>query len=166
MLRLKERVSFDYINPLLIKDCPHLYFSSEQILSYTDNLDNYYNVARNVGVKFLYDDINFFKEVKSEQNHLQYGEYHMKNYCCYVPRLSAYIDCPTAQVFPCDCTIHRNPKEYCCGNLLEQSFGVIWHGKYMGSLRKKLENSTTLCKLNCDSANIFINKKIDESEYK
>ena len=51
------------------------------------------------------------------------------NVPCFFPSYSVYIDCPTGNVFPCDCTVHRKDENYCLGNIYEKSLQVIWKDK-------------------------------------
>lgn len=145
MIMLKKRVNFDYLNLLLVKDYPTLDVSSEQREAYIGNIDRYRALAEEVGIKFLEDDLDIFHPRCS-------GE----NISCYFPYCSTYVDCPSGDIYPCDCTIHRS-QSYCYGNLLESSFTELWNGDKLKELRCQLVKEKMSCKAFCDSANIFTN---------
>ncbi len=145
MIMLKERVNFDYLNLLLVKDCPELEISDEQREKYLQSIDKYKMIAEKVGVKFLEEDINVLQP-----------RYTGQNISCYFPYYATYVDCPTGNVYPCDCTIHRSG-DYCYGNLFENSFTELWNGEKLKDLRNKLMNEKMSCKAFCDSVNISTN---------
>lgn len=153
MILLKKGVNFDYLNLLLVKDCPELEVFDEQKKEYLQRIDEYKLLAENVGVKFLEEDINVFQPRCSEQE-----------VPCYFPYYATYVDCPTGDVYPCDCTIHRS-KIYCYGNLIEKSFKELWNGEQLKELRRELLNKQMSCKAFCDSVNISTNIEF-ELEYK
>lgn len=145
MIMLKETVKFDYLNLLLVKDCPELEVSDEQREKYLQNIDKYRMMAKKIGVKFFEEDINVFQSRCVGQD-----------ISCYFPYYATYVDCPTGKVYPCDCTIHRS-EDYCYGNLFENSFTELWNGEKLKDLRSKLINEKMLCKTFCDSVNISTN---------
>lgn len=82
------------------------------------------------------------------------------NVPCFFPSYSVYIDCPTGNVFPCDCTVHRKDENYCLGNIYEKSLQVIWKDKKIKDIRNKLKKQDCLCINKCDATNKYMNKKI------
>lgn len=160
MIEAKSKLGYDFLNILLIKDCKELYFTDEQIKSYSCNIDNLYKTAKKENLQFLYDDINFFNN-KGNIDYLN-GKYHEDGYSCSFPFYSAYIDCTTGKIYPCDCTVHRDSELYMCGNLNVDSFADIWQGDRMNSIRQRLGCKSEICKENCDYSNIYFNIKIGD----
>ena len=153
-IKLREKYSFDFINPIIIKDNDELFFSDEQIINYSKNLSNYYKIAEELGIEFLCDNINFFnKNVSTFGDRLNNIDLR-----CIYPYFCSFVDAPTGFVYPCDCSIHRDRKIYKIGELKEQSMADIWNNEKMGTLRKKLLNSELGCKTKCDEANCQFNR--------
>lgn len=153
-IKMKKQFNFDYINPIIIKDCNDLFFTNEQIDNYNNNLQYYYDIAKDLNVEFLCDDINFFcKSVNclgDRENN--------KDLRCIYPSFCAFIDAPTGYVYPCDCSIHRDRNIYKIGELKSQTFKEIWYGNKCNELKDKLLNSKLDCKTKCDEANCQFNK--------
>ena len=59
-INMKKNVNFDYINPIIIKDCEFLFPTEVQIENYNKNLKNYQDLAIQNNIKFLCKNINFF----------------------------------------------------------------------------------------------------------
>ncbi len=152
-IELKKNYNFDYINPLVIKDCDELFFTDQQIINYNQNLNYYYELAQSLGIEFLGNDIDFFKKDistsgdRSNNNDLR----------CVYPSFCAFIDAPTGYVYPCDCSIHRDRLIYKIGELKENSMNEIWQGEKRRVLKRKLYNSELNCKTKCDEANCQFN---------
>ncbi len=161
MLQLKDQIPFDFFNPLLIKDCPELEMTNQQIEKYNNSLKDYEKLSVEQHVEFLYDGINFFG-IDENLDGMTKKRWENTNFKCYYPQYASYIDCPTASVYPCDCTIHRSPKLFNCGNLNEKTFTEIWNDVPMQNLRHKLEHQYMICKKNCDRANVLFNRTIEE----
>ncbi|MBQ3020711.1 MAG: radical SAM protein [Bacilli bacterium] len=153
-INLKNKYNFDYINPIVIKDCDELFFTDEQIVNYNNNLQGYYDMAKQNNIQFLSDNIDFFcKNVNC------FGDRKSnKDLRCVYPSFCAFVDSPTGYVYPCDCSIHRDRKIYKIGELKNESFEEIWYGDKRKELKKKLLNSELTCKLKCDEANCQFNK--------
>lgn len=153
-IKLKNHFNFDYINPIVIKDCDELFFTEEQILTYNLNLEKYYKVAKELGIEFLSDNIDYFcKNVSC------FGDRDTnKDLRCVYPSFCAFIDCPTGFVYPCDCSIHRDRNIYKIGDLKIQTFDEVWNGSKRNELKQKLINSELNCKTKCDEANCQFNK--------
>lgn len=145
MILLKKSVDFDYLNLLLVKDCPALDVSGEQREAFISKIDRFKALAEEVGIKFLEENLDIFQPRCS-------GE----AIPCYFPYCSTYVDCPSGDVYPCDCTIHRS-QSYCYGNLVESSFAELWNGDKLKELRRRLLQEKMSCKAFCDSANVFTN---------
>lgn len=157
MVQLSEEVLFDFLNLLLVKGCPELYFSEEQATNYMENIEELTKLIDSSKIDIMYDNIDFF----GENSGYKTGRYAPDNYKCYFPMFSAYIDCTSGDVFPCDCTVHRERQKYLCGNLLENSFVDIWRGSKMEQIRQEQIHCPQMCKENCDFANMYFNKKVD-----
>ena len=152
-MKLKEVYDFDYINPLVIKDCEELFFSSQQIEDYNQRLSEYYSLAKELGIEFLCDDIDFFKKDVS-----QYGDRERNSDLrCVFPSYCAFVDGPTGFVYPCDCSIHRDRNIYKIEELKNETMEEIWNGEKRKVLTKKLLNSELDCKTKCDEANCQFN---------
>lgn len=147
MIQLKDRLPYDYINPIFIKDCPELSIEPNQMECFFEKASDFFALMQEKGIDFLYP---LFDP----------GLDHKENYSCSFPQYSAYIDCPTGGVYPCDCTIHRDPDFYCCGNLCSATFPDIWSGFKMEQIRDVLFHSCTECKFNCDYVNCYFNQNI------
>lgn len=152
-IKLREKYNFDYINPIIIKDYDKLFFDDNQIKKYNENLEKYYQLAKDLNVEFLCNDIDFFKK-----NISSLGD--RSNNCdlrCVYPSFCAFIDAPTGYVYPCDCSIHRDRNIYKIGELKNESMKEIWNGEKRKILKKKLLNSELNCKTKCDEANCQFN---------
>lgn len=153
-IELKKKYNFDYINPIVIKDCDELFFTDEQINNYNKKLSIYYDLASSLGIEFLSDNIDFLNNKVS----LKGDRYQNDDLKCIYPSFCSFIDAPTGFVYPCDCSIHRDRKIYKIGDLKLQSFEEIWNGQERKILRQKLINSELNCKTKCDEANCQFNK--------
>lgn len=160
MVKMSEQVPYDFLNILLVKGCKELYFTEEQVQSYSENLHRLKRVIKESKIQLLYDDIEFFQEQGDYKN----GKYKSDDYKCFFPMHSAYIDCTSGDVFPCDCTVHRDRKKYLCGNLETLSFAQIWTGMKMEEIREEQINCSQICKENCDFANIYFNTMLEEQK--
>lgn len=150
-IKMKEYVNFDYINPIIIKDCEDLFPKPEQIEKYNSNIEEFYRLADSLDVKFLCKDINILdNEVDINGDRTE-----NENLKCVYPSFCAFIDCPTGDVYPCDCSIHRDRELYRIGNLKEQTFTEIWNAPKRTILKEKLLNGELDCKKKCDEANCF-----------
>lgn len=154
-IELKKDYNFDYINPIVIKDYDELFFTSNQIQNYNNNINYYYELAKKYNIEFLCDNIDFFKNDNVFSDGDRLDNIDLK---CIYPSFCAFIDCPTGFVYPCDCSIHRDRKIYKIGDLSLNSFYEIWNGEKRKNLRKSLLNSELNCKTKCDEANCQFNK--------
>lgn len=145
MICLKEKVPFDYLNLIFVKDCTELSITDEQMKIFINKKDKITSLAKHVGVDFLSDVFIDCKQTCS------------KNMPCYFPQYSMYIDCTSGSVYPCDCTVHRDSNYYSCGNLLNESLLNIWNGEKMCDLRKRLSKGSEICNFQCDSSNKLFN---------
>ena len=153
-MKLKEKYNFDYINPLVVKDCDEVFPTEEQIKKYSKNVKKYYKLAEDLKIQFLSDDIDFFKQNVST---LGDREKNIDLKCVY-PSFCAFVDAPSGFVYPCDCSIHRDRKLYKIGDLHQESFKEIWNGDGRKNLKEMLLNSELNCKLKCDEANCLFNR--------
>ena len=155
---MKKSVNFDYINPIVIKDYDSLFPTDEQIQNYNSKVEMFKELAQENDIEYLSDNINYFDTVVFAN-----GDSSSKdNLKCIYPHFCAFIDCPTGDVFPCDCSIHRDRKIYNIGNLRIESFEEIWNGNKKKVLSKKLLRGKLNCKLKCDDANCLFNNKYFE----
>ena len=154
-IKMKEKVNFDYINPIIIKDYPALFFTNQQMEHYNKKLSDYYDLAIKYNVEFLCGKIDFF----SNNNVFDSGdrENNLDLRCVY-PSYCAFIDGPSKKVYPCDCSIHRDRTLYCIGDLGEASFKEIWNGERRIKIKELLINSKLDCKKKCDECNCNFNK--------
>ena len=154
-IQLKKNYNFDYINPLIIKDCDELFFSEQQIEVYNEKLQFYIELAKSLNVEFLCDNIDFFKKNVSCNGDRMIN----LDLKCIYPSYCVFVDAPSGFVYPCDCSIHRDRKLYKIGDLHKESFKEIWNGEKRKLLQEKLLNSELDCKTKCDEANCQFNKK-------
>ncbi len=157
-IRLSEEVKYDYLNPLIVKECPEFYFSKDQIKSYNKRLASIIELIKNSRIEILYDDIDFF----GDRNYLSDGTDLRKNSIpCNILNYCCFIDCVSGNVYPCDCSVHRDFDYYAIGNVLDSSLEDIFTSEKSIVLRKELR-CFSKCKGKCDYANVFLNKKINE----
>ena len=154
-IKMKSELNFDYINPIVIKDCPELFVSNEQISNYNSNVSKFYDLASQYDVEFLCDNIDFFKDYNVEDNGNRLNNDDMR---CIYPSYCAFIDAPSTKVYPCDCSIHRDRNLYCIGDLRSNSFTEIWNGQKRKELQNLLLESKLDCKKKCDEFNCKFNK--------
>lgn len=152
-IKMKNDVNFDYINPIIIKNCEELFPNKYQIENYNSKVSFYCELAESLNVKFLCKNINILEEDVAVDGDRSENE---DNKCVY-PSFCAFIDCPSGNVYPCDCSIHVDREVYKIGNLKENSFTEIWNGMKRISLKNKLLNGELNCKKRCDEANCFFN---------
>ena len=158
-INMKKNVDFDFINPIIIKDCEELFPTKTQIENYNKNSEKYENLATQNNIKFLCGNINFFNnEVDINGNRKE-----KNNLKCIFPNYCAFIDCPTGNVYPCDCSIHRDKNIYNIGNLKNQTFKEIWYGEKKRKLSTLLLAGKLDCKLKCDECNCLFIEKYFES---
>ena len=152
-ITMKNEVNFDYINPIIIKSCAALFPTDEQIKRYNNSVNHYYELADEMNVKFLCKNINILEEEVANDGDRSENE---DNKCVY-PSFCAFIDCPTGNVYPCDCSIHVDKEQYKIGNLIDSTFTEVWNGSKRHSLKEQLLEGKLNCKRRCDEANCFFN---------
>ena len=153
---LKKKYNFDYINPIVIKDCQELFFSKEQIDRFNNNLEHYYDLAKSVGIEFLAEDINFFNNKISKLG----SRDELIDLRCLCPSYTAFVDAPSGGVYPCDCSLHRDRLIYQIGDLKNESFSQIWQSEKKFKLKALLLTSELDCKNKCDQTNCLFNKML------
>lgn len=155
---MSKKVKYDYLNPIIVKECPEYYFSKEQIEKYNASIPTIYEKAQECNVKFLYDDINYF----SDNQFLNDGtDLRKNNVPCNILKYCSFIDCVTGNVYPCDCSVHRDYDYYCMGNLFNNTIEEIYKSQKVKKFRKELKNFSK-CKGKCDYANVYLNSIINE----
>lgn len=155
---LKLKYDFDSINPILIKDCPELTPTKKQIENFKCKTKNYIEKLQQNKVSLLCESLNLFDDgIDDKGNRGQNIDMR-----CMLANFCAFIDAPTGKVYPCDCSIHRDRKLYCLGNLNEDSFKSIWEGEKRANLVSMLNNGELPCKSMCDESNCLFNKKYFE----
>ena len=142
MINLKKAIPFDYINIIRMKDYRSLEISDLEWAAFVEKYSRFTNDMPYQKAVILSPMIN------------------KNNVPCFFPSYSVYIDCPTGNVFPCDCTVHRKDENYCLGNIYEKSLQVIWKDKKIKDIRNKLRKQDCLCINKCDATNKYMNKKI------
>ena len=154
-IEMKSTVNFDYINPIVIKDCPELFFTDKQIEKYNKNVMKFYKLAKKYSVEFLCNNIDFFKNYNVLNDGDRLNNDDMR---CVYPSYCVFIDAPSTKAYPCDCSIHRDRSLYCIGELSNSSFTEIWNGSKRENLQKLLLASKLDCKKKCDECNCQFNK--------
>ncbi len=158
-IKLKEKVDFDYLNPIIVKECPEYYFSNEQILNYKDSISEIKKLVNEYNISFLYDDIDFFKKNEFLNDGSDLSKNEVK---CFFPSYCSFVDCVTGNVYPCDCSVHRDENFYSLGNLKKHPFKEIWCSSRACQLREMVKNYSCSCKVKCDCANVLFNKRIKD----
>ncbi len=158
-INMKQKVNFDYINPIIIKDYNILFPTESQIENYNNKIEIFKKLAQENNVKFLCNNINFF-DTKVTINGDRSSKENLK---CIFPHFCSFIDCSTGDVFPCDCSMHRDRTIYNIGNLKTESFEEVWNSPKKKILSKQLLHGNLNCKLKCDEANCLFNDKYFES---
>lgn len=157
-INMSKKVKYDYLNPIIVKECPEFYFTNKQIEEYNKSINNIKESLQQNNVELLYDDINYFEK----NNYLDDGSDLRKNYIsCRVLDYCTFIDCVSGNVYPCDCSVHRDYDYYCIGNLKNNNIVDIFYSKKANNLRKKLIRCSK-CKSKCDYANMYLNRKLNE----
>ena len=160
-IEMKKTVEYDYLNPIIIKECPEYYFSKKQIEYYNKNIKKYKQNIKKYNIELLYDDINYFEENLYSDNG---DDYRKEKIPCKILKYTLFIDCVSGNVYPCDCSVHRDEDYYAIGNLIDNPLNQIIGNKKYIMLLKELEIECSKCKSKCDSANIYMNKKIYEKK--
>lgn len=142
---LRDTIPYDFINFIIIKDFKELALHPAQLERLIEEKDDILTMAKQKGIGILGEC--FFS-----------GK--INNMSCLFPYYSAYIDFPTGNVYPCDCTIHRDERYYNCGNLCEKTFDMIWNGNVMSKLRQSLLDDMLPCKQQCDLVNQMTNRSL------
>lgn len=155
-IKLKESVNFDYLNPIVIKDCEELTPSKEQICDFNNKKSYYLDLLRQYGLNLLCQSLDIFdSEIKLNGARTQNQDMR-----CLFANFTAFIDCPTGKVYPCDCSIHCDRNLYCLGSLHEETFKNIWAGQKRADLLNMLNKGELNCKIKCDEANCIFNRNI------
>lgn len=157
-IKLSKSVKYDYLNPIIVKECPEYYFSIEQINNYNLNLKELYDLIKKYNIEILYDDINYFEK----DSYLNDGsDLRKNNIPCNILNYCSFIDCVTGNVYPCDCSVHRDSDYYSIGNVIENNICDIYNSSKAIKLKEELERCSK-CKNKCDYANMYLNMKINE----
>lgn len=153
-IKLKQNVNFDFINPILIKDCKELTPTTTQINTFNSKKQKYLTLLKEYGVRLLCENLDLFNENIDENGARSQNE----DMRCFFANYSAFVDCPTGLVYPCDCSIHRDRLLYCLGDLHKNSFKDIWYSKKRNKLLLDLNNGKLNCKAKCDESNCIFNR--------
>ena len=153
-IKLKEKINFDFINPILIKDCKELTPTDEQVAAFNKNKQHYLDLIKKYNISLLCDNLNIFNE-NIDENGARLQNDDMR---CFFANFAAFVDCPTGLVYPCDCSIHRDRILYCLGDLHKASFKEIWNDNKRKGLLVELNNGKLNCKAKCDEANCIFNR--------
>ncbi len=158
LIKMKNEVNYDYLNMIIVKECPEYYFSLKQIKEYNSSLQKIKALLKEYDVQLLYDNICFFEN----GCYLNDGtDLRKNNIPCKVLDYCSFIDCVSGEVYPCDCSIHRDFNYYSIGNIKKMSIKEIFNSAKAENLRKELLGYS-LCKGKCDYANMYLNKMINE----
>ena len=157
-IKLSDSVKYDYFNPIIVKECPEYYFSNEQIARYNSRLKTLIELMKDHNIELLYDSADYFEE----GTYLDDGTDLRKNdISCNILSYCSFIDCVSGNVYPCDCSVHRDENYYSIGNVIDSNIDEIINSEKVKKLRKELKGFSK-CKGKCDYANVFLNKKINE----
>lgn len=157
-VELSEKIKYDYLNPIIVKECPEYYFSLEQIKKYNSNLGELQDLIKKHKIEILYDDINYFEK----GCYLNDGADLRKDTIpCNILDYCSFIDCVTGNVYPCDCSVHRDSDYYSIGNVIENDIHDIYNSEQVSKIKKELGRYSK-CKNKCDYANMYLNMKINE----
>lgn len=157
-VELCDTVKYDYLNPIIVKECPEFYFSKEQIKRYNSRLTKLMESVKKHNIELLYDRADYFKD----KEYLSDGtDFRKHSVPCSIIDYCGFIDCVSGDVYPCDCSVHRDEEHYSMGNVLESDISEIHNSKKTKVLRKELRGFSK-CKGMCDYANVFLNQKINE----
>lgn len=157
-IKMSNKIKYDYLNPIIIKECPEFYFTNDQIEEYNKSINKIKDLLQQTNIELLYDDINYFEKNKYLSDGSDLRKDDIK---CQVLNFCTFIDCVTGNVYPCDCSVHRDYDYYCIGNIKENSIIEIFNSKKAKSLRKELIGYSK-CKSKCDYANMYLNKYLNE----
>ncbi len=153
-IKLKEKINFDFINPILIKDCKELTPTKEQVVAFNESKQHYLDLIKKYNISLLCENLNIFNE-NIDENGARLQNDDMR---CFFANFAAFIDGPTGLVYPCDCSIHRDRILYCLGDLHKASFKEIWNDKKRKQLLVELNNGKLNCKAKCDESNCIFNR--------
>ena len=159
-IEMSKEVKFDYLNPIIVKECPEYYFSQDQIKKYNNNLEKTRKLLIDNNIELLYDELDFFEE-NCYQN--DGSDLRKDSIPCIFLDYCVFIDCVSGNVYPCDCSVHRDSDYYCIGNLNDNGIKEIFNSKKANDLRKELLGCS-MCKNKCDYANMYFNKVLNEEK--
>jgi MoaA/NifB/PqqE/SkfB family radical SAM enzyme len=142
------------VNLIAVKDRPDMQASAAQRIALARGLDELRRTAAGLGLDLLCrtEDVGVWSKPQDQQLEHEYR--------CLFPRYALYIDFPTGAVFPCDCTVHRNPQStFELGNVWKQPLAEIWQGEPVRKIREVLESPCDPgCKRDCDWNNMRTNE--------
>ena len=150
-IQMKSYVDFDFINPIVVKDAPSLFPTELQIKRYNDNINKYYSLAAEYQISFLGNDLELFNDAGDRNAN--------DDIKCVYPSFCAFVDCPTGNVYPCDCSMWRDPELYKIGNLLDNSFESVWKSDKKNMIQEMLSANKLECVRKCDESNCLFNRK-------
>jgi radical SAM protein with 4Fe4S-binding SPASM domain len=150
-IKMKSIVDFDFINPIVVKDMPSLFPAEQQIKKYNDNVNFYNDLAEKYQIYFLGNGLNIFND-NGDRN----ANDDIK---CVYPSFCAFIDCPTGNVYPCDCSMWRDPELYKIGNLLNNRFADVWQSDKKHLIQGMLSANKLECVKKCDESNCLFNRR-------
>ena len=159
-IKMKNKYKYDYLNILIVKECPEYYFNKEQIINYNNKINNIKKLMKANNVQLLADELDYF----SSNCYTEDGSDLRKNAIpCQILNYCCFIDCVSGNVYPCDCSVHRDYNYYCMGNIKQNSIKEIMNSEKTSKLRKELLKCSK-CKSKCDYANMYFNKVINEKQ--
>lgn len=156
-IHLKKELPYDFINPIVVKECPEYYFSDKQVKNYNISLKEIKDLMKENNVFCLYDDMEYFKEEMYENDGSDFSKNKVPCFCL---QYCSFIDCVSGNVYPCDCSVHRDENYYSLGNLKEHSFKEIWESERANYLKDVLSSEVSNCKSKCDYANVMFNERV------
>jgi MoaA/NifB/PqqE/SkfB family radical SAM enzyme len=142
------------VNLIPVKDRFDMAVENGAAHSLAERFEEARRTARGLGLELLFDPASV-----AERTTTSAGRPVLHEYRCLFPYHALYIDFPSGDAFPCDCTIHRQPRSrFMVGNVRRQSLADIWTGKPIEDLRRVLESPCDPgCKRDCDWNNVRTN---------
>lgn len=152
-IQMKTWLNFDFINPIVVKDNPVLFPNAMQIGHFNNNLNLYYQLANDYNIKFSGKNLELFNN--------DYNRNTNDDIKCVYPSFCAFVDCPTGNVYPCDCSMWRDPKLYKIGNLIESNFTEVWNSGKKKQIQEMLKQQKMSCVQKCDESNCLFNRRYE-----
>lgn len=145
------------INLIPVKDTPDLYLSEASIARYCAAVEGALREERIDRHWFVNGIWEIFGTTAAEHRASAGGSYPVgRRQGCAIPSATAFIDCATGDVFPCDTTYWRRDPRYVVGNLRSASLRSVWEGEPFRRFRAAMfPEIGHPCFRQCDPNNVF-----------